>query len=148
MDPCGGLAAPAGEQGRGGCALRGAGGAAHAVLEHWLLTPPSQVYEETGFDVTDKIVEGDFVETVHSQNRTKLYIVADVDEQVRFPLSSASASDIRLQDRVCASDTKGDQQHSVALDRRPARRIVRGTFHYSSALTERNPHPGCLPTAS
>lgn len=43
----------------------------------------SQVYEETGFDVSDLIVDSDFVETVQNQQRTKLFIIADIDESVR-----------------------------------------------------------------
>ena len=42
-----------------------------------------QVYEETGFDITPLIVERDFIEITSNQQRTKLYIVANVDEQVR-----------------------------------------------------------------
>jgi hypothetical protein len=41
-----------------------------------------QVYEETGFDISGLIVERDFIEITSNQQRTKLYIVADVDEQV------------------------------------------------------------------
>lgn len=42
-----------------------------------------QVYEETGFDISGLIEERDFIEITSSQQRTKLYIVANVDEQVR-----------------------------------------------------------------
>ncbi len=44
----------------------------------------SQVYEETGFDISDFIVDADFVETMHAQQQTKLFIVADIDEQARM----------------------------------------------------------------
>ena len=41
-----------------------------------------QVYEETGFDISGLIEERDFIEITSNQQRTKLYIVANVDEQV------------------------------------------------------------------
>ena len=52
-----------------------------------------QVYEETGFDISGLIEERDFIEITSNQQRTKLYIVANVDEQVgRFWCAAASAA--------------------------------------------------------
>jgi len=100
------------------CAAREARVAAMACGWFGAAHPRLQVYEETGFDVSEMIVESDFVETFHNQNRTKLYIVADVDEQARclLQLSSPPAADGWVTDGVCASDTEGDQQHRMALD--------------------------------
>jgi hypothetical protein len=89
------------------------------------------VYEETGFDISSFIVESDFVETVQSQQRTKLFIVTDIDEQV--PCSAllcpshshglmlcqhTHADDVSVShpsDGVCAANAQGDQQHRMAL---------------------------------
>ena len=84
-----------------------------------------QVYEETGFDISGLIDEQDFIEVTSNQQRTKLYIVANVDEQVRRlwkPSCRTSGSLIchdaaLLPDWLCAANKKGDQQHRVALDR-------------------------------
>ena len=51
----------------------------------------AQVYEETGFDVGPLIVETDYVETVQSQQRTKLYIIPNIDEQARAQCGAAAA---------------------------------------------------------
>jgi hypothetical protein len=87
------------------------------------------VYEETGFDISSFIVESDFVETVQSQQRTKLFIVAEIDEQVlhfgacwlRDVASAYSCGRLCAlhprPDRVRAADAQGDQQHRVALGR-------------------------------
>ena len=51
------------------------------------------MYEETGFDISGLIEEHDFIEITSNQQRTKLYIVANVDEQVgRFWCAAASAA--------------------------------------------------------
>ena len=51
-------------------------------LSTGLLEPCAQVYEETGFDITGLTADADYVETVYNQQRTKLFIVPDIDEQV------------------------------------------------------------------
>lgn len=53
----------------------------------------TQVFEEIGFDISPLIVTSDFVETVQDVQRTKLFIIAGVDEAVcslltHFPVSA------------------------------------------------------------
>ena len=57
-----------------------AGGVASQPASSSRIVP--QVYEETGFDISGLIEERDFIEITSNQQRTKLYIVANVDEQV------------------------------------------------------------------
>jgi hypothetical protein len=86
------------------------------------------VYEETGFDISDFIVDADFVETMHAQQQTKLFIVADIDEQARMQLCAHARAFALLASERCfrralplhtdglrAADAQGDQQHRVAL---------------------------------
>ena len=65
------------------------------------------------------------METMHQQQRTKLYIVADIDEQVCTPGTAVAKQAVFTNNATCAdglraANAQGDSQHRVALDRRLA----------------------------
>ena len=80
-----------------------------------------QVYEETGFDITPLIVERDFIEVTSNQQRTKLYIVANVDEQVR---ASRCAVQLRRHAHLRQTHSRLASRHKQ--ERRSARLLGTG----------------------
>lgn len=56
---------------------------------------PVQVFEEVGYDITSRVKEEDFIESVSREHRVKLYIVSGVPEDTIFETHTRKEISVR-----------------------------------------------------